>query len=494
MSGGLRSDRRFVDLLRRIGLAPAEGFPSTPSTQTVLKSTSRKRTSRRAITSLAILPLVNTSADPNLDYLTDGITEAIINSLSQLPKLRVVARSTVFRYKGQEVDPQEVGQHLGARAVLTGRVRQVGDGLMIAAELIDVTNDSQLWGEHYNRKLSDIFEVQAEIAKEISEKLRLRLTGEEKKRLAKRYTENTEAYQLYLRGRYFWYKRTEEALRKSIEYFNQAIAEDPSYAAAYDGLSDSYALLALRGIIAPREGLLKAKAAARKALEIDDLLGDAHAWLAHVRLHDWDWSGLEEEFKRALELNPGHAIAYHWYSEYLMTVGRADESIVIIKQGRETDPLSPVICGTLGFAFFFARKYDQAIEQFRKALELDSNHFLSHYRLGHIYSLKGLHREAIEEAQKSVALSGRSTETLAGLARTFAAAGMSEEMQKVLDELNERSKERYGSPSYVAKIYALLGDKEQALHWLEKGYEERNPDFIGLKVEPALASLRPNHR
>jgi len=264
---------------------------------------------KRPLDSVAILPLVNTSADPSMEYLSDGITESIINALSQLPRLRVVARSTVFRYKGSEVDPQEVGQQLGARAVLTGRVRQVGDGLMIAAELIDVTNDSQLWGEHYNRKLSDIFEVQEEIAKEISEKLRLRLTGEEKKRLAKRYTENTEAYQLYLRGRYFWYKRTEEALRKSIEYFNQAITEDPAYAAAFDGLSDSYALLALRGIIPPREGLLKAKAAARKALEIDDALGEAYASLAHVRLHEWDWPGLDEEFKRALELNSGHAIA-----------------------------------------------------------------------------------------------------------------------------------------------------------------------------------------
>jgi len=296
-----------------------------------------------------------------MEYFSDGITESIINTLSQLPRLRVVARSTVFRYKGLEVDPQEVGQQLGVRAVLTGRVRQAGDELMIAAELIDVTNDEHLWGEHYNRKLSGIFDVQEEIAKEISERLRLKLTGDEKKRLAKRYTANAEAYQLYLRGRYFWYKRTEEALRKSIEYFNQAIAEDPSYAAAYDGLSDSYALLALRGIIAPREGLLKAKAAARKALEIDDSLGEAYASLAHVRLHDWDWSGLEEEFKRALKLNPGHAIAYHWYSEYLMAMGRADESIAIVKQAQETDPLSPVITSTLGFAFLFAHKYDRAI-------------------------------------------------------------------------------------------------------------------------------------
>src|SRR5438132_7275772 len=232
---------------------------------------------KRPLDSVAILPLANTSADPNMEYLSDGITESIINILSQLPRLRVVARSTVFRYKGLEVDAQEVGQQLGAGAVLTGRVRQVGDGLMIAAELIDVTNDSQLWGEHYNRKLSDIFDVQEEIAKEISERLRLKLSGDEKKFLAKRYTASPEAYQLYLRGRYFWYKRTEEALRKSIEYFNQAIAEDPAYAAAYAGLSDSYTLLALRGIIAPREAFLKAKAAARKALVIDETLGEAYA-------------------------------------------------------------------------------------------------------------------------------------------------------------------------------------------------------------------------
>jgi TolB-like protein/serine/threonine protein kinase/Tfp pilus assembly protein PilF/class 3 adenylate cyclase/alpha-beta hydrolase superfamily lysophospholipase len=448
----------------------------------------------KAIDSLAILPLENDSADPNMEYFSDGITESIINALSQLPRLRVVARSTVFRYKGLEVDPQEVGQQLGVRAVLTGRVRQAGDELMIAAELIDVRNDEHLWGEHYNRKLSSIFDVQEEIAKEISERLRLKLTGDEKKRLAKRHTANAEAYQLYLRGRYFWYKRTEEALRKSIDYFNQAIAEDPSYAAAYDGLSDSYALLALRGIIAPREGLLKAKAAARKALEIDDSLGEAYASLAHARLHDWDWSGLEEEFKRALELNPGHAIAYHWYSEYLMAMGRADESIAIVKQAQETDPISPVITSTLGFALLFARKYDRAIEQFQKALELDPNHFLSHYRLGHIYSLKGQHREALEAAQKSVALSGSSTETLAGLGQAYAAAGMSEETQKVLDELNESSKERYVSPYYVAKIYASLGEKEQAVAWLEKGYLERNPDFIELKVEPVLDVLRTDAR
>jgi tetratricopeptide (TPR) repeat protein len=336
--------------------------------------------------------------------------------------------------------------------------------------------------------------VQEEIAREISEKLRLKLTHDEQQRLAKRHTANTKAYHLYLKGRYFWYKRTEEALRKGLGFFKQAIEEDPSYAAAYDGLSDSYALLALRGLISPKEAFLKAKAAARKALEIDDTLGEACASLAHVRLHDWDWSGLEEEFKRALELNPGHAIAYHWYSEYLIAMGRADESIAIVEQAQEIDPLSPIIGFTLAFAFLRARKYDQAIEQFRKALELDPNHFLPHHRLGTTYSLQGLHEAAIEEAQKAVALSGRSTETLAGLGQVYAAAGMSEEMQQVLDELMLHSRERYVSPYNVAKIYATVGDKEQAFRWLEKAYEERNPDFIELKVEPALDSLRTDER
>src|SRR5438067_4391402 len=261
---GVKGKWRLLAVVRDSESGPIkDAHKSTP--------TSSRRT--RAIDSLAILPLENASADPDMEYFSDGITESIINTLSQLPKLRVVARSTVFRFKGREADPQEVGEQLGVRAVLTGRVRQLGDELTIAAELIDVANDAQLWGEHYIRKVSEIFAVQEEIAKEISERLRLKLTGEEKKSLAKRYTANPEAYQLYLRGRYFWYKRTEEALRKSIEYFNQAIEKDPSYAAAYDGLSDSYALLALRGLIPPKEAFLKAKAAARKALALDETLG-----------------------------------------------------------------------------------------------------------------------------------------------------------------------------------------------------------------------------
>jgi tetratricopeptide (TPR) repeat protein len=405
-----------------------------------------------------------------------------------------MAWNTVSRYKGKGVDPREVGRELGVGAVLTGRVLQLSDHLVVKAELVDAGDGSHLWGEQYRRDLADAFAVEGEISSDISEKLRLKLTGEEKERLARRHTVSAAAYRLYLKGRYFWYKRTEEALRKSIEYFNQAIEEDPSYAAAYDGLSDSYALLALRGIIPAKEAFLKAKAAARKALEIDDALGEAYASLAHVRLHDWDWSGLEEEFKRALELNPGHAIAYHWYSEYLAAVGRVNEPLALMKRAEEIDPLSPVIAVCVADAFRLAQQCDNAIEHLRKGLDINPGHFLLHLRLGHIYSLQGMHEEAVAEVQEAVALSGRSMETLAGLAQVYAAAGLREEAQRVLDELLLHSKERYTSPYYVAKIYAALGDGEQALAWLERAYEEHNPDLIDLKVEPALDGLRSDPR
>src|ERR1700686_4536874 len=269
--------------------------------------------------SLAVLPFINASTEPNTEYLSDGITESIINSLSQLPKLRVVSRATVFRYKSLAVEPRQAGQQLGVRTVLTGRVRQVGDSLTIGTELIDVSSDRHLWGEHYNRKISAIFDVQEEIANEIFEKLRLKLNVKQKKQLAKRYTVNPEAYQLYLKGRYFWNKRTKDGLEKGIEYFKQAIEKDPGYALPYTGLADCYHLLTTLGVVSPRESMPKAKAAAMKALEIDATLAETHASLAHLKSsYEWDWVGAEREFKRAIELNPTYATAHHWYRPYLL--------------------------------------------------------------------------------------------------------------------------------------------------------------------------------
>jgi serine/threonine protein kinase/cytochrome c-type biogenesis protein CcmH/NrfG len=442
-------------------------------------------------TSIAVLPFANMSADLENEYFCDGLAEELIGALTKIENLRVVARTSAFSFKGKEADVREIGHKLNATTLLEGSVRKTGSKLRITVQLVNVSDGYHLWSERYDRPLADVFDIQEEISLAIVKVLKVKLLGEEKADLLKRGTDDAQAYQLYLKGRHYWYKRTEEALRKGIEYFNQAIEQDPGYAVAYAGLSDSYALLALRGVVPPREGLLRARAAARKALEIDDSLAEAYASLAHVRLHDWDWPGLEKEFKRALELNPGHAIAYHWYSEYLMAMGRSDEAIEAVKHAQEIDPLSSVISGTLAIALYFARRYDQAIECLKEALKIDANHFALHFRLGQSYLVKGMCEEAIEEMEKSVTLSGRSTETLAGLGQAYAAARLITETRKVLDQLNELSKAHYVSPYSVAKVYSVLGEKDQAFAWLEKAYEERHPDFIELKVEPLLDILRP---
>jgi serine/threonine-protein kinase len=459
------------------------------------KATSRRPRASKAIDSLAVLPLVNASGDANMDYLSDGITESIINALSQLPKVRVVARSTVFRYKGQEVDAKEVGEQLSVRAVLTGRVRYLGDTLMIGTELIDVANDAQLWGEHYNRKLSDIFEVQAEIAREISDKLRVRLTGKEKKQLAKRHTDNAEAYKLYLKGRFHWNKRTRESLKKGIEYFQQAIEKDSRYALAFTGLADCYNSLSRFGWLSPGEAMPKAKEAAERALQIDGNLAEAHNSRAFVaENYEWVWSIAEREYKRAIALNPNYATAHQWYGEYLATIGRFDEGLEQLKQAEHLDPLSLIINSDLGLPFFFARQYDRAIEQWRKTIELDPDFWLAHYALALVYEQKGMYGEAIAESKKALNLFGDSPWVLGGLGHIYAVSGQRDEAYQVLDELKERSTERYISPFDLAIIYAGLGEKDQAFEWLEKAYEERNQWMTWLKVEPRLDVLRSDPR
>ena len=356
-----------------------------------------------AIRSLAVLPFANASADPSLEYLSEGITETIIASLSQLPKLRVMARASVFRYKVREANPQVIGRELAVRAVLLGRMAQLKNTLSISAELVDTRDGSHLWGEQYHRKLSDIFVIQEGIAQEISENLRLRLTGEEKKRMTKRYTENTEAYQLYLKGRYHWNKRTGEGLKKGIQYFQQAIEKDPGYALAHTGLADCYNLLSLYSALPPRDAMPKAKAAALQALELDDSLAEAHNSLAYAKLYyDWDWNGAEKEFRRALELNPNYAIAHHWYHEYLVAMGRFEEGHSRILRAQELDPLSLMISADVGWGFYFARRYDDALEQLRKTLELEPNFVMAHFILGLTYLQKRQFEQATAELQQAI--------------------------------------------------------------------------------------------
>lgn len=449
---------------------------------------------KKAITSLAVLPMINASDDADTEYLSDGITESLINSLSQLPKLRVMARSTVFRYKNKNLSPQEIGAALNVEAVLAGRTMLRGDRLIISVELVDAGDGSRLWGQQYNRKLADIFAIQEEISREITDGLRLKLTGEEKKRLAKRFTENTEAYQLYLKGRYFWNRRTEEGLRKGIEHFKQAIEADQLYALAYSGLADCYNMMCWWNIVPVKEGYPKAKAAAQRALELDDALSEAHASMGGVSETAWNWKTAEREYKRAIELNPNYASARQWYAEFLAHIGSFDDALAEMRIAESLDPLSNIINTEVGWIMHMAGDYDLAIEQYRAAVELDPEFAPAHWRLGEAYLRKNLFDEAIAEIERAMEMSGNSLQMLARLGYGYALAGKKYESLGVLNQLNEAAKQRYVSPYDVAIIYAGLGEKDLAFTWLERAYEDRTTWLAFLKVEPAFDNLRADPR
>ncbi|MDQ6652177.1 MAG: protein kinase [Acidobacteriota bacterium] len=456
------------------------------------------RNTEVAIESIAVLPFQNRSTEADTEYLADGLAESLIYRLSQLPNLKVSPTSSVFRYKGKEIDPVKVGKELGVTAVLSGRMVQRGDNLTISAELVDVRYNKLLWGEQYDRKMSDLLVTQREIAREIVEKLKLKVSGEEKG-LAKHYTESNEAYQLYWKGRFYWNKRTEEGMQKSLEYFQQAIEKDPNFALAYSGLADAYNLLgaqdAVAGGIPPTEVMPKAKAAALKALEIDDTLAEAHVSLAHVKYYyDRDWPAAEREFKRAIELNPNYPVAYHWYAVYLMSAGRLDEALAQSRKAQELDPLSLPINMTLGWVLLIARHYDQSLEQLRKTLEMDPNFIPTHHRLGLLYEQEGKYDEAIAEFKQVLNLSAGKPLGIATLAHAYALAGKREEAQKNLAELQEMSKHRYVSPASIAIIYAALGDKDQAFAWLERADKANDLILVRLKVDPRFDSLRSDPR
>ena len=492
-SGRYQSAR---DLLIDLRVLKRENSGSVASTSVMSPAPEppRKTRPRKAIDSLAILPLANGGNDPDAEYLSDGITESIIKNLSQLSKLRVMARSTVFRYKGREVDAQTAGLELGVSAVLTGRVLLRGDSLIIKTELVDTRDGSQLWGEHYNRKLSDIFAVEEEISTEISEKLRLKLSREQKKKLTRRYTDNTEAYQTYLKGRFYWNKRTEDGLRRGIEYFQQAIDLDPGYALAYAGLADSYNLLAGYSALSPREAFPRAKAAARKALEIDDTLAEAHTSLAFVMLaYDWDWAGAERTFKRAISLDPAYATAHHWYALLLVATSRTVEGVNEVKRAQELEPLSLAISTGLGFVHHLNRNYDQAIEAFRKTLEMEPAFTLARRRLAQTYLAKGEFKQAVSEIEKAAAVSP-DTETLAALGQAYAVTGNREEAKRLLDQLAALSSHKYIPAFFLARIYIGLGEKDLALEYLEKAYDERYGMLAYLRQEAAFDSLHSDQR
>jgi eukaryotic-like serine/threonine-protein kinase len=449
----------------------------------------------KGIDSLAVLPFFNASDDPNMEYLSDGITESIMNSLSHLPQLKVMARSTVFRYKGPDVDPREVGNILGVRAVMMGRVQQLGDHLVISAELVDVQDGSRIWGDQYHRKSSDIFALQDDLAWEISEKLRLRLSGEQKEKLTKRFTENREAYEFYLKGRHAWGRRANEDLKKGVEYFRQAIAKDPNYSLARAGIADCLLLLGLFGADSPREIMPQAKAAAMKSIQLDESLGEAYASLAQIEfIYDWDWTAAQADFQQAARLSATYPTAHQWHGEYLASMGLFDQGLEELKRARDLDPLSLIINTNLGLTFYWARRYDLAIEQLERALELEPNFFRAHLHLGMAYERKLMYREAIAELEKARCINENSW-TIAGLGQAFASFGERAEAEKLLDRLLELSRRQYVSCATIAVLYAGFEDRaDQTIEWLEKAFEERSGLLIWLNVWPIFDNLRSDAR
>jgi serine/threonine protein kinase/Flp pilus assembly protein TadD len=445
---------------------------------------------------LAVLPFVNGGVDPNEEYLGDGITESLINSLSQLPNLKVVSRDSAFRYKGRDAEAETVGRELGVRAVLKGRVTQRGDNLAISAELIDATDNSHIWGQQYSRKPADIFTLQQKITKEITKALRLRLTGEEEKRLARIYTVNPEAYQNYLKGRYWWNKRTEDGFDKAIGCFQQAIARDLTYALAYCGLADCYSLRANYGFCSPTEGYSRANEAALKAMEIDQALSEAHVSLAFVKAdYTWEWSGAEKGFQRAIALNPNHAIAHQWYGYALWKTGKFEESIAEHNRALELDPLSLAVNRNLGLALLIARHYDPAISQLRKALEMDPGFVLARDYLGIAYAKKGMYKEAVTECEKAAAIVSATPYALSALGYVYAVSGKKAEAQNVLDRLNGLSEQRYISSRFAAGVCAGLGDKDKTFDLLRAAYEDRSLQIgPGIIADPTLDSVRSEAR
>ena len=437
------------------------------------------------IESIAVLPFVNEAADTDAEYFSDELTESLVNNLSQLPKLRVVPRSVVMNYKGKEADPRKIARDLNVRAVLTGRVHRRGDTLSIQVDLIDATNVAQMWGQHYDRTVSDILLVQEDISRDIFENLRLKLSVEEQKQL--------EAFSLYLKGRNAWNKRTEDGLLQGIDFFRSAIEVDKDYAPAYAGLADCYNMLVVYGINQPKDAFPKAKEAATKALSIDSTLAEARTSLAFIK-HRWDWGGdeAEREFQQAIKSKPSYAPAHQWYSSYLVAVGRFDQAISEARRAEELEPLSFISNSHLGWILYLAGRYDDAIAHCERLLAVDPNFFPARRYMGLAYEQKNMYPEAIDQFEKGVKLS-KSPLMLSLLGHAYAASGRKADAQKILADLDQQ-KERYVSPYTIATIYAGLGDKDQTFKWLEKAFEERDIWLMNMRVDPVLKPIRSDSR
>jgi serine/threonine-protein kinase len=453
------------------------------------------RNSEHAVESIAVIPFVNENNDSNIEWVSDGLTESIINSLTQLPNLKVIARSSVFRYKGKEADPIVVGKELGVRAVLTGRVQQRGDTMFISAELVDVRDDKQLWGDQYERKLSDMLSVQRDIAREITNNLRPTLSGVEQTRANKQYTANPEAYQLYLQGRFYWNKRTGPDFDKAIGFFQEAISKDPNYALAYTGLADSYALKVAYTSESARAVMPNAKTAAQKALALDENLAEAHASLGQIlQYYDYDFPAAEKEYRRAIELNPNYASAHQWFAEQLSSLGRIDEALREIRRALELDPFSPIMNRVYADIYVDGRRYDEAIEQYKKAIEIDPNFPITRYFYGRSYEAKGMYDQALEQYEAFAKIGRYGLDDIARSREAYRKSGWKGYLQTSTEQIRPRA-DKGEVPAFVmASFYARLGDSDETMKWLQRCYDERDFRVALIGVSFEFDSMRSDPR
>jgi serine/threonine-protein kinase len=448
-----------------------------------------------AVESIAVIPFINENRDPNAEWISDGLTESIINKLTQVPNLKVIARSSVFRYKGQDIEPVTIGKKLGVRAVLAGRLTQRGDTMLISAELIDIRDNKQLWGEQYERRLTDMLSVQREIAREITNNLRPTLSGVDMSRMNKQMTASSEAYDLYLKGRFYWNKRTPSDMQKAISFFEEAAVKDPNYAMAYSGVADSYALLTAYTTEPPRQLMPKAKEAALKALALDDNLAEAHASLGQITAYyDYDFPTAEKEYRRAIELNPNYATAHQWFAELLSATKRNDEALTEIQRALELDPFSVIMHRIYADILVSGRRYDEAIRQYQIAIDLDPNFPASHYFLGRAYEAKGMYDDAVRSYTRASELGSVLKDVLVKTNDVYKKSGWKAYVQFNLDQLVLNSPPRRYPAFMIATFYARLGRDDEALMWLEKGYEERDGRMMVISIAFEFDRLRSDPR
>jgi TolB-like protein/Tfp pilus assembly protein PilF len=432
---------------------------------------------------------------PEDDYLGLGVADALITRLSGLRQVIVRPTLSVRRYAAVDDSPDVIGKELGVESILEGSIRRSGDRIRVTVHLISVRDGAELWAEKFDERFTDVFTVEDRVSERVAAALKIKLSEADLELLKKRYTVHPEAFQSYLKGRYYWNKRTQDGIRKGIEHFDQAIEQDPLYALAYAGLADCYSLLCMHGVLQPREAFTRAKAAAVRALEIDHQLAEVHASLAYTHLYyDWDWSAAEREFERSIELNPNYATAHHWYHEYLILQGRIPEAIEEIKRAQELDPLSPAINAALVLPLLNSGQIERGIEGLKRVIELEPGFYRSHMFLGIAYTLAGQHEAAFEELRSAMSLSEEGTRALAALGWAYAVAGRREQARLIMDQLQRRMQEKYVPPYGMVIILTALGEKDQALEWLERGYQVRDEWLTRLRIAPELDSLRSDPR